>query len=80
MLCFRRAAMRIVVSKTTANVENDENELGRYIAPTINNRARIGGTFASQNLIIAYLWYPTNIRQPDAISQNLEGIMKYAAG
>ena len=65
---------------TTANVDSEAREFGRYITPTINSTNKSGGTLSSNFFIDVRFLNKINIRQPAAISQNLVGIRKYAAG
>ena len=64
---------------TIAMVDPDAIDIGRYITPIINATTRRGGTFSKDCSIDAHFWNPRKIRHPAAISQNLDGIRKYAA-
>ena len=76
---FFKEAMRIDESTTTAIVEPADNDIGKYITPTINASTKNGGTFSRNRSMAARFSNPIKIRQPAAISQNLDGIKKYAA-
>ena len=78
-VCFFKEAIRMVDKATTAMVDAVANDIGRYITPTINAITRRGGTFSSNCSTDARFLNPIKIRHPAAISQNLDGIRKYAA-
>ena len=70
--------MRTNVRITTAIVDVVANDIGRYITTMMNASTKIGGTF-SRNFSIDFLFSsPIKSKHPDAISQNLVGIRKYA--
>tara|TARA_Y100000991_G_C21800408_1_gene275191 strand:+ start:317 stop:535 length:219 start_codon:yes stop_codon:yes gene_type:complete len=68
------------VSKITAKVEALAKEIGKYITPIINTIKNDGGTFSKNRMIDDLFKIPIKSKHPDAISQNLVGIKKYAAG
>ena len=77
--CFKEA-IRTKESKTTATVDVVANDIGRYITPMMNASNKNGGNF-SRNCSKDFLFCnPMKSKHPDAISQNLVGIKKYAAG
>ena len=76
---FFKEARSIDESATTAMVDSAPNDMGRYITPIINDRAKSGGTLSSNSSTDARCLNPIKIKQPAAISQNLDVIKKYAA-
>ena len=78
-VCIFRQAMSIDVSATTAIVDVAAKDRGRYITPTINPNTKSGGTFSRDSSMCFFFSNPINSKHPDAISQNLVGIRKYAA-
>ena len=68
------------MSKITAKVEALAIEIGKYITPTINTIKTNGGTLSKKRMIDDLLKLPIKSKHPYAISQNLVGIRKYAAG
>ena len=79
LVCFLKEAMRIEERKTTAIVDDDAHDIGKYIIPTINTRKSSDGTLSKYFSIDFFFCNPINNKQPDAISQNLVGIRKYVA-
>ena len=77
---FFKEAIRIKERKTTRTVDSVANDIGINITPMISVREISGGTFASNFSIDFLFCNPTKSKHPDAISQNLVGIKKYAAG
>ena len=73
-------AIRIHDNKTTAIVDVVANDIGRYIIPIINAKIKIGGIFSKKCSVDFLFWLAIKSKHPDAISQNLVGIRKYAAG
>ena len=65
---------------TTAMVDPAAKDIGKYITVMINARIRNGGNFSRNCSVDARILNPIKIRQPAAISQNLDDIRKYAAG
>ena len=76
---FFKEVMRTKVRKTTRMVDNVANDTGRYITPMISDSKSSGGTFSSNCSIDFLFCNPIKSKHPDAISQNLDGIRKYAA-
>ena len=77
---FFKDMMRTKVRTTTATVDVVAKDIGRYITPMMNASTKIGGTFSRNSSIDFLFSSPINNKHPDAISQNLVGIKKYAAG
>ena len=73
-------AIRIDDKTTTAMVFTDAIDIGKYITATISVSTNSEGTFSRNSLIDAHFCNTTKIKHPAAISQNLDGIRKYAAG
>ena len=76
---FFKEAMRIKERKTTRMVDNVANDIGIYITPIINISTKSGGTFSRKCSVDFLFCNPIKSKHPDAISQNLNGIRKYAA-
>ena len=55
------------------------DEIGRYITPMISVSESSGGTFSRNCFMYLLFCNPMKSKHPDAISQNLDGIRKYAA-
>ena len=76
---FFKEVMRNKVRKTTRMVDTVANDTGRYITPMISVSKSSGGTFSKSCSIDFLCLNPMKSKHPDAISQNLDGIRKYAA-
>ena len=77
---FFKEAMRNKEKTTTAIVDIVADEIGRYITPMISVSESSGGTFSRNCFMYLLFCNPMKSKHPDAISQNLDGIRKYAAG
>ena len=78
--CFFRDAIRIEENKTIAIVDILPHVIGKYIAPIINDIIRSGGIFSRKFFKDFFFSHPIKSKEPAAISQNRDGIKKYAAG
>ena len=77
---FFNEAIRSKVRATTERVDTIAQDIGKYIIPITKDNTKIGDIF-SKNCSINFLFSnPIKSKHPDAISQNLVGIKKYAAG
>ena len=77
---FFKEVIRTDDNATMEMVDVVANDFGKYITPIINAITKSGGNF-SKNCSIDFLFSnPIKSKHPDAISQNLVGIKKYAAG
>ena len=79
VVCFFKEEIRSKERTTTAIVDVLANDIGKYINPKINAITRRGGIFSSNCSIDFFFCNPIKRKHPDAISQNLDGIKKYAA-
>ena len=77
---FFKDMIRVEVNTTTMIVDVGAQSAGSFIIPIINASKKRGGNFSSIFLNDSLFFIASNIKQPDDISQNLEGIRKYAAG
>ena len=77
---FFNDPIRTDVNTTTATVDLAVNANGRYINAIINTNTERVGTFSRDFSIDAGFINPKKSKHPAAISQNLVGIKKYAAG
>ena len=64
---------------TTVTVAAGAQDIGKYIIPIINIKSRRVGNFSRKSAKDFLFCNRINNKQPDAISQNLVGIKKYAA-
>ena len=78
IVCCFNEAMRTKVRATTRTVDPVANDAGRYITPMISVSKNRGGTFSSSCSMDFFFCNPMKSKHPDAISQNLVGIRKYA--
>ena len=62
------------------NVEIVANDIGKNITPTINMKTKSGFILKMICSIDETFLSPKNVKQPLAISQNRDGIEKYAVG
>ena len=76
---FFKEGIKTKERKTTRKVDVVANDIGRYITPIINASTKMGGIFSSNCSIDFLFCNPIKSKHPDAISQNLDGIKKYAA-
>ena len=77
---FFKDMMSTKVRITNASVDVFAQDIGEYIIPMINPITRRGGTFPRNCSMDFRFCNPMKSKHPDAISQNLVGIKKYAAG
>ena len=78
-LFFINEAIRSMVRATTERVDTIAQDIGKYIIPITKENTKIEDIF-SKNCSIYFLFSnPIKSKHPDAISQNLVGIKKYAA-
>ena len=77
---FFKEEISIAERVTTLTVDAVAQDNGKYMFPIINAITRRGGTFSRSCSMYLLFCNPMKSKQPDAISQNLEGIRKYAAG
>ena len=77
---FFKAPIRTADKNTINTVDTEPREAGRYITPKVKKRIKKGGMFSKYFANETFFSYKMNNKQPAAISQNLVGIEKYAAG
>ena len=80
IVLFFKEAITHAERATTAIVDAVANEFGRNIIPIINASTKIGDIFSKKFSKDFLFSNPIKSKHPDAISQNLVGIKKYAAG
>ena len=78
-LFFFNEAIRSKVSATTETVDTIAQDIGKYIIPITKDNTKIGDIFSKNCSIDLIFCNPIKSKHPDAISQNLVGIRKYAA-
>ena len=77
---FFSEARSITESITIETVDVVAKFIGKYITTKIKKSNKNGGTFSSNFSVDLLFFNAKNDRQPADISQNLDGIKKYAAG
>ena len=78
-VCFFKEVIRKDVNITTASVNGAAQDIGTYIMLIINANTRNAGTFLRNFSMYLLFCNPIKSKQPDAISQNLDCIKKYAS-